>query len=453
MVLDKLGESLKKTLKKVTEAIFVDEKLVNELVKDIQRALLQADVNVRLVFELSKKIKQRLLKEETPAGLTKREYLVKVVYDELVSFLGGEAGYSEPAKSPYKILLVGLFGNGKTTTAAKLAKFFKKRGKKVAVIQTDSYRPAAYEQLEQLSKQINVDMFGIKGEKDAVKIYRKFEDKLAGYDVVIVDSAGRDALSDDLIDELKKINEAVVPDDAFLVMSADIGQAAEKQAIAFKEAANISGVIITKLDGTAKGGGALAACSVTGAKVRFIGVGEKVDDLEFFKPQNFVSRLLGMGDLETLLEKAKESISEEKAQDLSKKFLKGEFNLVDLYEQMKAMSKMGPLSKLIEMIPGVSGVSLPKDVVNVQEEKLKKWRFIMDSCTRKELEEPEIISTERISRIAKGCGCKEAEVRELLKHYKQSKKLMKMFKGGSEKSMQAMMKKMSKLGGMKKFKF
>ena len=450
MVFEKLGSSLRDTLSKVAKSMFVDEKLINELTKDIQRALLQADVNVRLVFDLTKKIKERITKEETPAGLTKNEFLINIVYEELATFLGGEPRPLKITKKPFKIMLVGLFGSGKTTTTGKLSKFLQKRGHKVAVIQTDTWRPAAYEQLQQLSKQVNVDMFGIKGEKDPEKIYKKYEEELNSYDVVIVDTAGRDALSDELFDELNKINALVKPDDVLLVISGDIGQAAEKQAQAFHDSCNVKGVIITKLDGTAKGGGALTACEVTGAHVRFIGVGEKVDDLEEFKPKNFVGRLLGMGDIEALLEKAKEAISEEDAQDMGKKFLSGKFNLVDLYEQMETMSKMGSLGKIMEMVPGMSQLKLPKDMLQTQEGKLENWKYMMNSCTKGELEDPDSIDSSRIDRIAKGSGRTVKEVRELLKQYKQSKKMVKMMggAGANEKSMDKMMKKMQKGGGM-----
>jgi signal recognition particle subunit SRP54 len=452
MVFEKLGSSLRETLSKVAKSMFVDEKLINEINKDIQRALLQADVNVRLVFEITKKIKERALKEETATGLSKKEQLINIVYEELANFLGGETKPFEITKKPFKIMLVGLFGSGKTTTTGKLSKFFQKRGNKVAVIQTDTWRPAAYDQLEQLSEQISVDMFGIKGEKDPEKIYKTYEEELNKYDVVIIDTAGRDALSNELFEELNKINALVKPDDVLLVISGDIGQAAEKQAQAFHDSCNVKGVIITKLDGTAKGGGALTACEVTGAHVRFIGVGEKIDDLEEFKPKNFVGRLLGMGDLEALLEKAKEAINEDEAKDLGKKFLSGKFNLVDLYEQMEAMSKMGPLGKVMEMIPGMGSLKLPKDMVQVQEGKLKKWKHMMQSCTKEELENPDTISASRIDRIAKGSGTNPGKVRELLKQYKQSKKMVKMMGGsaGNEKSMEKMMKKMQKsgMGGM-----
>ncbi len=442
MVLEKLGENLKATLSKIAGSLFVDEKLVNELVKDIQRALLQADVNVKLVFELSNKIKERALKQEPPPGLTKKEYLINIVYEELANFLGGEGHKIDVNKKPYTIMLTGLFGNGKTTTGAKLAKFFQKRGNKVALIQTDTWRPAAYDQLMQLGSQINADVFGLRGEKDPVKIYKTFAPELHKYNIVIVDTAGRDALSEELIDELRKMNAVVQPDETLLVMSADIGQAAEKQARAFHETCHVTGVIITKLDGTAKGGGALIACSVTGAPVKFIGVGEKIDAFEEFKPKNFVGRLLGMGDIEALLEKAREAVSEEEAQDMSKKFLSGKFNLLDLYEQMQALKKMGSLGKLMELIPGMGQLQLPKDMIEVQEEKLTKWKFILDSCTKLELEDPDSIDSSRATRIAKGSGTEATDVNDLLKQYSQAKKMTKMLGGGSPKAMEKMMKRM-----------
>lgn len=429
MVLEKLGESLRGTLSKIAKAMFVDEKLVNELAKDIQRALLSADVNVQLVFDLTKKIKARALEEKPRAGVSQREHIVSVVYDELVNFLGGEGEKIEIKKKPFKIMLIGLFGSGKTTTAGKLAKFFQKRGHKVGLVATDVWRPAAYKQLVSIGKKINAPVFGIEGEKDAVRIYSKFEKEYQDYDVLIIDTAGRDALSKELINEIEDLNKRIKPDEVLLVISADIGQAAQKQAEQFHKSCGVTGVIATKMDGTAKAGGALTACSVSGAPIKFIGVGEKTDDFEVFNPRGFVSRLLGMGDLEALLEKTKGVVDEEKAEDLGKRFLKGEFNFLDLYEQLESMKKLGPLSKITELIPGFSGLKIPKEMLNVQEEKLKKWKFIMQSMTKEELEEPEILTASRIERIAKGSGCPVSEVRELLKQYRQSKKVMKMMKG------------------------
>ncbi len=442
MVLDKLSTSLKGTLQKIAKSIFVDEKLINELVKDIQRALLQADVNVKLVFELTKKIKERSLKEEAPSGLTKKEHLINIVYDELTNFLGGEKHELQlQDKKPFKIVLIGLFGSGKTTTAGKLARYFIKRGKKVALLGLDVHRPAAMDQLEQVGKKANVPVFFDREAKSAVEIYKEFEREYAKYDVLIVDTAGRDALSKDLIQELKDVAELVRPDESLLVISADIGQAAQFQAEAFHESCKITGVVVTKMDGTAKGGGALSACAITKAQIKFIGVGEKLEEIELFNPKGFVGRLLGMGDLEALLEKAKEAITPEEAQDIQDKFLKGEFNLVDLYQQMEAMSKMGPLTKLIEMVPGMGQIKLPKDTLQVQEGKLKKWKFAMDSMTREELENPEIINATRIERIAKGSGLNTSDVRDLVKQYNQSKKMVKMLKGENPEKL---MKKLGK---------
>ena len=441
MVLDKLSDSLKNTLQKIAKSIFVDEKLINEMIKDIQKALLQADVNVKLVFDLTEKIKKRALNEEAPKGLTKKEQIINIVYEELVDFLGREQSKIEIKEKPFRIMLVGLFGSGKTTTAGKLAKFYTKRGFKVALVGLDIHRPAAMDQIEQVGKYANVKVFSDKKVKDAVEIWKKFKDDLKEFDVIIVDTAGRDALSKDLINEIEEVNREIKPNEALLVISADIGQAAQKQAEQFHKSCNITGIIVSKMDGTAKGGGALTACSVSGAPIKFIGVGEKIDDLEQFNPQGFVGRILGMGDLEALLEKAREVIKEEDVEDLGKRFLKGEFNLIDLYEQMEAMSKMGPLSSLVEMIPGFSSLKLPKEMLQVQEGKLKKWKIAMSSFTKEELESPdELIDSSRVERIAKGSGVPVSDVREMIKQYRQSKKMVKMFKG-SKGDMSKIMKK------------
>jgi len=429
MVLEKLSDSLKSTLQKIAKSLFVDEKLINELIKDIQRALLQADVNVKLVFDLTEKIKNRALNEEAPKGLTKKEQIINIVYQELVNFLGKEQHKIEIEQKPFKIMLIGLFGSGKTTTAGKLAKFFAKRGHKVALVGLDIHRPAAMEQIEQVGKHANVKVFSDKKIKDPIEIWSNFEDEYKNFDILIIDTAGRDALSRELINEIEEVNKKIKPDENLLVVSADIGQTAEKQAEQFHKSCNITGIIVSKMDGTAKGGGALTACAVSGAPIKFIGVGEKIDDLEQFNPQGFVGRILGMGDLEALLEKAKEVIKVEEAEDLGKRFLKGEFNLIDLYEQMEAMSKMGPLSQIVEMIPGFSSLKLPKEMLQVQEGKLKKWKVAMNSMTKSELEDPEIVDSSRIERISRGSGVSIQEIRELIKQYKQSKKMVKMFKG------------------------
>lgn len=442
MVLESLGEKLRETLGTIAKSLFVDEKAINTLVKDVQRALLQSDVNVALVMKLSEELKTKL-KTEQPKGLTKNEYVVKVVYDTLVQFLGEGTATIKVEKKPTCIMLIGLFGSGKTTTAGKLAHYYQKRGYKVGLVGLDVHRPAAMDQLSQLGNQINVDAFVMKQEKDALRIWKAFSPQAKTYDLIIVDTAGRDAISQDLIDEIKALTGSIEPDYRYLVISADIGQAAQRQAESFHDAVNINGVIVTKLDGTAKAGGALTACAATQAPITFIGVGEGVDALEVFDPKRFVGKMLGMGDLEGLLEKAKEAISEEDAQDLGKKFLSGEYNLIDLYEQMQVLQKMGPLSKVMEMVPGFSQVKLPKEALEVQQGKLKEWRIAMDSLTKAELEDPEQLTGERIERASKGSGISSSTIRDLIKQYRQSKKMVKMLKG-SGGDMQKLMKKMPK---------
>jgi len=443
-MLDKLGESLKSALKKVVGSIFLDETIINEFVQDIQRALLQADVNVKLVFELTAKIKERALKELKENA--KREQIIKIVYEELVNILGTKKELNKGV-----LMTLGLYGSGKTTTIAKLANYYIKRGKKVAALGLDVHRPAAPIQLKQLCEKINVPCF-ISDERDPLKIYNKFKNELKKYDFVIIDTAGRSSVSKDLIEELETLNKELKPQERVLVISADIGQTAQKQIEAFQKSVAITGIIVTKLDGTAKAGGALTACSISKAPILFLGTGEKINDLEIFNPTGFVGRLLGMGDLEALLEKARE-IPEEKARDLSQKLMSGEFTLTDLMEQIEAIKNMGPLSKIIELIPGL-GSEIPKDVLNVQEDKLKKWKYIMQSMTKKELQDPEILTKTRIERVAKGSGTTIEEVRDLIKHYKQSKKLLGLMKGvGGEQDINKLMKKFKGFKGINNFKF
>jgi len=445
MVLEALGDNLKKTLKKIAGALFVNERLIDELVKDIQRALLQADVEVHLVFDLTKRIKERALQDKPPASISQREYIVTIVYEELVRFFGQERkGIEIGKKKPFVIMLVGLYGNGKTTTIGKLAHYFSKRGSKVATIGFDVHRPAAPTQLKMVSDQAHVDSFVDLKEKNAVKIWKNAATKLKSYDVVLVDTAGRDALSKDLIKEIEEVASLIKADERLLVISADIGQAAKTQADQFHKSCGVTGVIVTKLDGTARGGGSLGACAATGAPIKFIGVGEKLDDLEVFNPEGFVGRLLGMGDLEALLEKAQEAVSSNDAEAMTKRLMSGEFNFLDLHEQLQAMRKMGPLTKVMEMIPGFGGMQIPKEMLDVQDEKLDSWKVILQSMTKKELEHPDLLDRDRIERIAKGSGTTTKDVRDLLKQYTQTKKLMKMMKGQNPEKL------MKKFGGFKR---
>ena len=459
MVLDNLGSSLKNTLGKIKNTLTVDRNLVEEVVKEIQKALLASDVNVRLVLELTKNIRRRAI-EENNAELTKKEHLITIIYEELSKFLGdGEEFVLKEGQN--KIMLVGLYGQGKTTTAGKLGVYFKNRSKKVALISTDTWRPAAYEQLRVLGESIGVDVYGDETLKDPNKIYSKFEKDLEKYDVVIIDSAGRDSLNEELVEEIANLRDLVNPSDVFFVLGADVGQTAQKQAEMFKDQLEISGDVITKMDGTGKGGGALSACSTAEAPVRFIGVGEKIEDFERFHSEKFVSQLLGMGDIETLLEKAKLAIDEKSAEKLQEKMMSGNFDLDDLREQMKAMGKMGSFSKVLGMIPGMGGLNIDKNMLGAQEEKMKYWNYAMDSMTKYERQHPNELSTSRIKRISDGSGTSIENIRELLKHFKQTKKMMNMFKdpsaleGMDENSMQdpqAMQKMMKKMGMGKQMK-
>lgn len=447
MVLDSLSTNLKSTLKKIAGAVFVDDSLLEELIKDIQRSLLSADCDVQLVLQLSETIKTRFKEEKTPATLSQKEKLINIVYEELTKLLGGEKEeVTIEKKKPFQIMVVGLFGAGKTTAIGKLAHYYKKRGYKVAVLGLDTYRPKAREQLQQNADNADVKALIDLEESDPVKIYNKFKAESKAYDILLIDTAGRDALDDELVEELKNINETSKPDQTLLIITADMGKSAKDQAESFSKNANITGVMITKLDGTAKAGGALSACKAANAKIKFVGVGEKKEDLESFNPKGFVGRLLGMGDLESLLEKASEAINEDDAKDIQKRMLSGKFNLVDLYDQMSAMRKMGPLNKLMDMVPGMGQLDISKDQLKVQDEKLVKWKHMMDSMTKKELEEPESITVDRIERIAKGSGTQTSEVRELLKQYQKSKKMIKLLKGGNPDKLMKKFQKQMKQG-------
>lgn len=439
-MLDRLGSSLKDALKKLAGKTVVDRAAVEELVKDLQRALLQADVNVRLVMQLSQAIKTRSLDEEPPKGMAVREHVLRIVYQELVRLMGS-AG--EVKLGPQTILMAGLQGSGKTTTTAKLARYFQRKGLKTAVICADTFRPGAYEQLSTLCSRINIPCYGQPGEKDARKIVRDGLVARESAEVVIIDTQGRHALEDDLIAEIIDLNTLSSATHRWLVLDAAIGQKASEQAKRFHEAINIDGVIITKMDGTAKGGGALSAVSETGAGIVFIGSGETIDDLERFDADSFISRLLGMGDLRALMEKAQEMAGETEV-DVNA-MMRGKFTLRDMYKQLEALNKMGPLKQIMGMLP-LGNIDLPSDVYDVTSTKMSRYRIIMDSMTAKELDDPSVIGSSRVQRIALGAGASPDEVRELLKYYKNMKRMLKGVKGGSGKfNMQRLMK---RFGGM-----
>lgn len=424
MVLERLGSSIYGALKKVFKAAVVDEATVKELVRDIQRALLQADVNVQLVLGMSTRIEDRSLSEELPPGISRKEHVVKVVYEEITRFLGEKPVplKMEPGKRRI-IMLVGIQGSGKTTASAKLARYLQKRGLKPALVCADTFRPGAYDQLKQLADRINVPLYGNSKAKDAVDIARRGLKEFQNRDVVIIDTSGRHKEEKGLIDEMKQLEKAIKPDEVMLVIDGTIGQQAATQAQALNDATPIGSILVSKLDGSARGGGALSAVAAIGAPIKFISTGEKIEDIEAFVPSRFVGRLLGMGDLESLMERVREAeikVPEKKA----KQILSGKFTLTDMYEQFEAMKGMGPFKRLLKMLPGMS-YNIPDDMIETAQDRLEKWRVIIQSMTPKERENPKIFSSSRIHRVARGSGTSEKEVKELLQQYNMMRRMMK----------------------------
>ncbi len=455
-MLEKLGEVLRKATDKIANAIFLDKNLVNSIIKDLQRTLIEADVNVLLVKQISDKIRKAAF-DERIKGIEKKEHLIKLLYDELLSILG-EHKHLTLKKEQNRILFLGLYGTGKTTTIAKLGNYFAKRGNKVALVGLDVHRPAAKEQLMQLGKKHNLKVFVDMKENNAVKTWKKFSKELKDYPVILIDTAGRHNLDEELIKEIKELGRVIKPTETILVMPADIGQAAKQQAEDFQSALNITGVIITRMDSTAKGGGALTACAEVHAPVYFITTGEKINDIEEFNPKRFLSRLLGMGDLESLIEKIQLVTGEAEQEEMQKKLEQGKISLEDVINQVKSMSQLGGFAKLKSMIPGLSSAKLPEPALENQESRIAKWEHILKSMTPDEKENPELFDKEpsRITRVALGAGVNKSDVKSLLKQYKLISDLIKeqasidLSKGLSPKQMQKLMKKLKKF---KKIKF
>jgi len=423
-----LSKSLGEAVRKLLRLPIVDEKAIKELVKDLQRALLQADVNVELVLQISRNVEKRSIEERLPPGISRREHVIKVLYEELTRFLGEEAPKTTiPPGKTYVVMLVGIQGTGKTTAAVKLARFYQKRGLRVGIICADNFRPGAYEQLTQLAGKVSVPVYGdpkISSPEKLVKNgFTHFEKQKE--DLIIVDTAGRHKNEAELMDEMKRLANLARPDEIVLAVDGSIGQAAMAQASAFNEATDIGSILVTKLDGTAKGGGALSAVAATKAKIKFISVGEGTEDLEQFIPSNFVGRILGIGDVASLVEKVREAeikIPEKKARAI----MEGRFNLKDMYDQLEAVRKMGPLKKVLGMMPGA--YNLPDDAMETAEEKMDAWRVMIQSMTKEEVEEPKLIDSSRARRIARGSGRTEKEVKELINQYTNMKKMMKSLK-------------------------
>jgi signal recognition particle subunit SRP54 len=450
MVLDDLGSSLRGTLDDLRGKSRIDAEDVEDVVKEIQRSLLSADVDVDLVMDLSDAIETRALEEEPPSGTSPRDWVLRIVYEELVDLVGES---TELPLESQTIMLAGLYGSGKTTTAAKVAWWFSKKGLRPAIIQTDTDRPGAYDQAKQMADNAEVDFYGDPDAEDPVEIAREGLAATEDADVRIVDTAGRDALNEDLIDQIERIGDAVDPDRNLLVLDAAMGQSAKDQASEFEAAIGIEGVVITKLDGTAKGGGALAAVNQTDSTIAFLGTGETVQDIERFEPSGFISRLLGMGDLKQLTERVERAMAETGTEEEDwdpEDMLEGQFTLKDMRKQMEAMNNMGPLGQVMDMIPGMGGGlmdQLPDDALDVTQERMRDFEVIMDSMTEAELANPRSVGKSRIERVARGAGKPEERVRELLQQHKQMDQMLSQFQGMGDADMERMMQQMQGGGG------
>jgi len=420
----------------------IDEETVKELSKSLRRALLEADFNVRQSKELTERIERRMMEEEPLPGVRLETHAMNMIYTELVRILGPPRNIRPHNET---VLMVGLYGQGKTTTTAKLADWWRrKHGVKVAVIEADVHRPGAFQQLKQLLEGTNVEVYGEPEETDAKKIVRNGLKKFSAADVIIIDTAGRDSLDESLKEELIEISNIANATEKFLVIDAQVGQAAGPVAQTFHDLVGVTGTIVTKLDGTARGGGALSAVSTTGAPIVFVGEGERINDLEKFESDRFISRLLGMGDIKGLIDLAPEDMDEQEAMRLTQRLMSGRFTLTDMYAQMEMTSKIGTMDKLISHLPdsmfgGMSNMS--RSQKQQMQNNLDQYKVIMVSMTQNEKDEPVLLKSSRIKRIARGSGVDEKSVKDLLGHWNKSKKMMRGMKGNRKfrRQMQSMM--------------
>ncbi len=423
-----LSEKLQDVFKRLKGKGKLTEKDIKDAMKEVKLALLEADVNYKVVKDFINTVTQKAVGEEVLESLTPAQQVIKIVYDEMVNLLGGSDTKLTFSPSGFSIyMMVGLQGSGKTTTAGKLAGLLKKQGKNPLLVACDIYRPAAIKQLEIVAQKVGVKCFADYNSKDAVKIAKEGIEfaKSNRCDVVIVDTAGRLHINQELMDELVSIKNAIKPTEVLLVLDAMTGQDAVNVATAFNEQLGIDGIIMTKLDGDTRGGAALSVKAITGKPIKFAGVGEKMEDLEAFHPDRMASRILGMGDILTLIEKAQEAIDQKKAEELEKKLRSMQFTLEDFLDQLKQIKKMGPLSQIISMIPGVK---LKGDVdFDAGEKELKKIEAIINSMTKEERQDPNIINSSRKRRIAMGSGTTVQDVNRLLKQFEDMKKMMKQF--------------------------
>lgn len=429
---DSLTNKLSSVFKKLRGHGKLSEQNINEAMKEVRLALLEADVNFKVVKDFMERIRSRAVGKEVLESLTPAQQVVKIVHEELISLMGGASnGLNLSYKPPIPIMLVGLQGSGKTTTVAKLGRFLKGKGRRPHLIPADVRRPAAIEQLQKLGEQMGIPVFNSNPQEKPLMICQKglrWAEAENG-DVLLIDTAGRLHIDEALMEELKEIQRALLPREVLLVADAMTGQDAVNVAQKFNEALDIHGVILTKLDGDARGGAALSIKAVTGKPIKFIGVGEKLDALEVFHPDRMASRILGMGDVLSLIEKAQETVDTKKVQELEKKLLKDTFTLEDFQEQLQQIKKMGSMEQILSMIPGMGRLKLPKDLQGSEKE-LVKVEAIINSMTKDERRSPEILNGSRRLRIAKGSGTTVQDVNQLLKQYLQTKKMLRQFKRG-----------------------
>ncbi|WP_324823766.1 signal recognition particle protein [Sinanaerobacter sp. ZZT-01] len=431
MAFEGLSEKLQGVFKKLKGKGVLSESDINEAMREVKLALLEADVNFKVVKDFVSKVKEKALGQDVLESLTPAQQVIKIVNDELIELLGGTN--SKLTFSPRGftvILMAGLQGTGKTTTCGKLASYLKKNGKKPMLAACDIYRPAAIDQLEIVGKTVDVPVFTMRECSDAVLIAEKAvkEAEYKGHDVLILDTAGRLHIDETLMDELVSIKKKTRPHEILLVVDAMTGQDAVNAAKAFNEALGIDGIVMTKLDGDTRGGAALSAKSVTGKPIKFMGMGEKLDALEPFHPERMASRILGMGDMMSLIEKAQESFDEKKAEELEKKMKKNEFTLEDFLEQFGQVRKMGGLAKIMDMMPGMGGKVNDSDI-DQGEKELMYMEAIIQSMTKEERKNPSILNASRRKRIAAGAGVTVNRINNLIKKYQDTKKLMKQFAG------------------------
>ncbi|GAB6945084.1 signal recognition particle protein Srp54 [Vulcanisaeta sp. JCM 14467] len=413
---------------------YIDETTLKEVLREIQRILLKADVSADVVLSITKAIEERFRQDKPPQGITSKEFLIYLLYQELVKALGGEETPNvNISKRPYKLMLIGVEGSGKTTSAAKLARFYIKRNLRVGLIETDTYRPGAYHQLKQLAEKVNALFYGEENSKDPIAILRHGLEYMQRnkVDLIIIDTAGRHRNEEELLREAKAIYDEAKPDEIMLVIDATIGRQAAAQTEAFMKYVPIHSVFLTKMDSTAKAGGALTSVIKSGARIKFIGVGEDVDEVEVFDANKYVSRLLGMGDLESLIERIR-AIEEESK--IMEEIEEGKINLLTIKRQIDSLMKLGPLSKILELLPTsmlpmqYRAVMLDEEKMSNAQEMLRRWRYILDSMTKNELLNPDIINASRIRRIAKGAGVTPKDVKELLNYYQLMKRMVNQIK-------------------------